>query len=266
MKTRLENLFEGHPNNNLSIFITAGYPKKESLLEIIPILNQSDCDIIEIGIPFSDPLADGPVIQGSSTIALKNGMSLKLLLEQVKQIRPFTKKPIVLMGYLNSLLKFGLENFYQTCGDSGVDGLIIPDLPLKDFKNEHESLIKKNKLDFIFLITPSTENKRAIELAQHSSGFLYMVSSNSTTGNSNTSKINLEEKLLELKHLGLKIPILIGFGIKNSADFYKACRFSNGAIIGSAFIELVANSNNLNDQIKQFTQSIKINKNDYSIK
>lgn len=257
MKTRLQKVFENKPDNNLSVFITAGFPKKESLLEIIPILENSNCDLIEIGIPFSDPLADGPVIQQSSTTALNNGMSLKLLLEQVKELRPLTTKPIILMGYLNSLLKFGIKDFYNTCFESGVDGLIIPDLPLHEYKKDHEFLIKKHKLDFSFLISPSTDNARALELANQSSGFVYLVSSNSTTGNKNETKIDIGEKIKVLRSLGLKIPIMIGFGIKNSNDFKKTCGISNGAIIGSAFIEMIQKSTDLKKDIPQLIDSIK---------
>jgi tryptophan synthase alpha chain len=265
MKTRTELLFEKQPGNNLSIFITAGFPKKESLLEIIPLLENSDCDIIEIGIPFSDPSADGPVIQQSSTLALNNGMNLELLFKQVKQVRPLTTKPIILMGYLNSLLKFGIEAFYRSCHEAGVDGLIIPDLPLKEFKKEHELYIKKYKLDFIFLITPTTENKRALELATNSSGFVYLVSSNSTTGTENKNRLDLSEKIILLKKSGLKIPLLIGFGISTASDFTKACEQANGAIIGSAFIQLVKNSTNLQKDIPQFIQTIKTKSYDHSI-
>ncbi|MDO9000149.1 MAG: tryptophan synthase subunit alpha [Bacteroidota bacterium] len=257
MKTKLQHLFLNKPDQNLSVFITAGFPKKESLLEIIPLLENSDCDIIEIGIPFSDPLADGPIIQQSSNIALDNGMTLFLLLKQIKEVRSLISKPIVLMGYLNSILKFGLEDFYQTCCESGVDGLIIPDLPLLEYKKDHEVLIKKYQLDFIFLISPSTYHNRALDLANHSSGFVYMVSSNSTTGNTIETKLDLSEKIKDLKSLGLKIPLLIGFGIKNAKHYNKACSISNGAIIGSAFIQVVENSNNLKKDIPQFINSIK---------
>ncbi|MBA2613108.1 MAG: tryptophan synthase subunit alpha [Bacteroidetes bacterium] len=265
MKTRSEILFEKKPSNNLSVFITAGFPNKESLLEIIPLLENSDCDIIEIGIPFSDPLADGPVIQQSSAIALNNGMNLELLINQVKQVRPLISKPIILMGYLNSLLKFGIERFYESCHEAGVDGLIIPDLPLHEFKNEHELYIKKYNLDFIFLISPTTENKRALELAANSSGFLYLVSSNSTTGNINENKTDLSEKVMTLKNEGLKIPVLIGFGIKTSNDFTKVCKYANGAIIGSAFIQMIKNSNNLQKDIPQFIHNLKTKTHDHSI-
>jgi len=266
MKTRLKILFEKKIQRNLSIFITAGFPKKESLLEIIPLLENSDCDIIEIGIPFSDPLADGPVIQRSSNIALNNGMSLNLLLLQVKQLRLVTTKPIVLMGYLNSILKFGIQNFYARCAESGVDGVILPDLPLHEFKKDHEPFIKKYGLDFIFMITPSTENQRVLELAPHSSGFLYVVSSNSTTGTQNKTQIDLPGKITVLKNGGLKVPLMMGFGIKNTNDFEKACQHTNGAIIGSAFVALVKNSNDLKNDIISFILTIKSKSNDHSIK
>lgn len=266
MKTRLQLLFEKKPENNLSLFITAGYPKKESLLEIIPILENSDCDIIEIGIPFSDPLADGTVIQQSSTNALDNGMTLDLIFMQVKEIRSKTSKPILLMGYLNSLLKYGIETFYCACSESGIDGLIIPDLPLIDYHLNHLSFVKKFNLDFVFLITPDTENKRAIELANFSSGFIYMVSSNSTTGNLNKTNIDVNQKINELKNIGLKIPVLIGFGIKDGNDFENVCKSANGAIIGSAFIQLIQKSANLKKDIPQYINSIKTNSYDYSIK
>lgn len=266
MKTKLEILFETKPNSNLSIFITAGFPKKENLLEIIPLLDKSECDIIEIGIPFSDPLADGTIIQQSSTIALNNGMTLDILLQQVKQVRKHTLKPIVLMGYLNTLLKYGLEKFYLTCYQSGVDGLIIPDLPLSEFKNEHKTYLKKYNIDFIFLITPNTVTERALNLAKESSGFLYLVSSNSTTGNNNSPISNLTKEINTLKNSGLTIPILVGFGIKNADDFENVCEYANGAIIGSAFVQLVQNSLDLKKDIPEFINSIKTKKNDNSIK
>jgi tryptophan synthase alpha chain len=164
------------------------------------------------------------------------------------------------MGYLNSILKFGTESFYSTCFESGVDGLIIPDLPLHEYKKDHEFLIKKYKLNFSFLISPSTDNARSLELANQSSGFVYLVSSNSTTGNKNETKIDLSEKIKDLRSLGLKIPIMIGFGIKNYNDFIKTCGISNGAIIGSAFIEMIQKSNDIKNDIPQFINSIK-NKN-----
>lgn len=265
MSSSLENLFQNTPENNLAIFVTAGFPKKESLLEIIPILENSDCDIIEIGIPYSDPLADGPIIQQSSSTAIDNGMTLGLIFNQVKQIRPFTSKPILLMGYLNLLLSYGIEKFYADCHEVGVDGLIIPDMSLPEFNANHLAHIKKNKLHFTFLMTPTTKNERVIELAKKSSGFLYCVSSNSTTGNKNNGGEHLKEKLNQLKENGLTIPVMVGFGIKHATDFDHVCSFSNGAIIGSAFIELISQSKNFKKDIPQFISSIKSTHYDNSV-
>ena len=265
METRLEKLFLNKPLDHLSVFVTAGFPHKNSLLEIIPLLHESDCDLIEIGIPYSDPLADGTIIQNSSSVALKNGMNLNLILQQVKEVRAKTQKPIILMGYLNSVLKFGIEKFYLTCHDVGVDGLIIPDLPLHEYKQMHEPFIKRYKHNFSFLITPETEYERALELASCSSGFVYLVSSNATTGSSKAMNSNLTSFIDTLKRNGLKIPILIGFGIKNSADFQKCSAISNGAIIGSAFIQLLGSSLDLKKDIPYFIHSIKTKTHDHSI-
>lgn len=266
METRLEKLFSNKPSDNLSVFVTVGFPYKNSLLEIIPILNEADCDIIEIGIPFSDPLADGTTIQNSSSVALKNGMNLGLIFKQVKEVRIKTHKPIILMGYLNSVLNFGIEKFYEACYNSGIDGLIIPDLPLNEYKLVHEPFIKRHKLNFSFLITPATERPRALELASRSSGFVYLVSSNATTGTSTLMNSNLASLVEHLKTEGLHIPVLIGFGIKNSSDFKKCTSISNGAIIGSAFIQLLENSVDLKKDIPSFIHSIKNKTHDHSIK
>jgi tryptophan synthase alpha chain len=265
MSSSLENIFKKTPKNNLAIFVTAGFPKKESLLEIIPILENSACDIIEIGIPYSDPLADGPIIQNSSSIAIENGMTLALIFNQVKQLRPSISKPILLMGYLNSLLSYGVETFYADCHDAGINGLIIPDMPLSEFNAKHLPRIKKYKLHFIFLITPTTKNKRTLQLAKKSSGFLYCVSSNSTTGNKKNGGEPLKEKLNQLKEIGLQIPVMVGFGITRAADFEQVCSLSNGAIIGSGFIELISRSKNLKKDIPQFISSIKSTHDDYSV-
>jgi tryptophan synthase alpha chain len=265
MSSSLENIFKKTPKNNLAIFVTAGFPKKESLLEIIPILENSACDIIEIGIPYSDPLADGPIIQKSSSVAIENGMTLALIFNQIKQLRPSISKPILLMGYLNSLLSYGVETFYADCQDAGINGLIIPDMPLSEFNAKHLPHIKKHKPHFIFLITPTTTNKRVLQLAKKSSGFLYCVSSNSTTGNKNKCGNYLPEKLFQLKKEGLSIPVMVGFGIKQAADFNQVCSFSNGAIIGSGFIELISQSKNLKKDIPQFISSIKSTHYDNSV-
>ena len=257
MKTRTELLFKKQPDNNLSIFVTAGFPKKESLLEIIPLLEESDCDIIEIGIPFSDPLADGPVIQQSSTTALNNGMTLELLLQQVKQVRQQTSKPIVLMGYLNSVMQYGVEEFYKSCHDTGIDGVILPDLPLDEFDKFHKPLTEKYNIKVALIVSPETPTERIKLIDEKSSGFLYLVSSNSTTGNFKDSSQNLFEPLKSITSLPLKNKILIGFGIKGQKEFSEACELANGAIIGSSFVKLLGSSTDFQKDIPEFINSIK---------
>lgn len=253
MSTLQQNILR-NKQNNLSVFFTAGFPTLESTQEILRILNDTDVDFIEIGIPFSDPLADGPVIQNSSKIALQNGMTLQLLFAQLKEIKNTITKPYLLMGYLNSLLACGLETFYRKCNECGVQHIIIPDLPVNEYLNEHKPFAEKFDVSPVFLITPGSSAKRINEIDKISNAFIYLVSGNTTTGNNSEMQT---EAIRKIKSMKLNNPLIIGFGIRNRADYSQACKLGNGAIIGSAFINVIANSKNLQKDIPQFIVQIK---------
>jgi tryptophan synthase alpha chain len=233
-------------NKILSIYFTAGFPHLNNTKDLIEILAQNKVDIIEIGLPFSDPLADGPTIQSSSMEALKNGMSTALLFEQLQNIRTTVDIPLIIMGYFNPILQFGVENFLEKCRKTGIDGLIIPDLPLESYRSEYLTLFKKYNIQMIFLITPQTPDERIKQIDQLSDSFIYMVSSTGVTG----SKERLEENQLNyfkrIAQLNLKNPQLVGFGISNRTTFQQATKHQKGAIIGSRFIEFIA-KNELGD-------------------
>ncbi len=253
--SRLENLFKHKNKNILNIYCTAGYPKLADTLPIMQSLQLAGADIIELGMPYSDPLADGETIQLSSKIALENGMSIEVLFNQLLQCRETIKVPIILMGYLNPILQYGFENFCANASNIGVDGLIIPDLPIIDFEKEYQAIFKKYNLDFTFLITPNTSEERIRKLDQLSSGFLYAVSSNSTTG-SDKDFDAVSVYLKRLQEFNLKNPILVGFGIHDKTTFNKVCQYSKGGIIGSAFIKALQKSENLSSTTYEFVQSI----------
>jgi tryptophan synthase alpha chain len=257
MRNRIDNLFERKEKNILSIFLTAGYPYLIDTLSIIKILDTTDVDLLEIGIPFSDPIADGPIIQQSSMTALNNGMTLNLLFEQLKTLRTVTQLPILLMGYLNSVMQYGVEAFYESCHAVGIDGIILPDLPLDEFDKIHKPLAEKYNIKVALIISPETPIKRIELIDSKSTGFLYLVSSNSTTGNFKTSSKNSFEILKSITTLPLKNKILIGFGIKGQKEFQEACELSNGAIIGSSFVQLLSHSTNLEKDIPEFISTIK---------
>jgi tryptophan synthase alpha chain len=250
----LQQTILNNKNNNLSVFFTAGFPTFDSTKEILGILNITDVDFIEIGIPFSDPLADGPVIQHSSTIALHNGMTLELLFAQLKEIKAKITKPYLLMGYLNSLLACGIETFYRKCSEGGVHHIIIPDLPVIEYLEEHKPIAEKYNVSPVFLITPSTSEARIKEIDKISDAFIYLVSGNTTTGNDSSIQT---EAIKKIKNLNLKNPLIIGFGIKNKADYSAACKLGNGAIIGSAFINMISGSADLQKDITKFIGQIK---------
>lgn len=252
---RIREIFEKKQGPILNVYCTAGYPHFDSTVEIMKALQQGGADIIELGMPYSDPLADGPVIQHSSSVALANGMTIKKLFEQLKNFRTEVSLPVVLMGYMNPVLQYGFEKFCADAAAVGVDGLILPDLPEYEFETEYGAVIKKYNLDFIFLVTPETSEERVRKLDSLSSGFLYAVSSSSTTGGEN-SKAASEEYLLKLKGMGLKNPVLVGFGIKDKASFDSVCRIADGAIIGTAFIKALENSTDVNAATKSFLSSV----------
>ena len=227
--------------NLLSIYFTAGFPDINDTLKIIKELDKSQVDMIEIGLPFSDPLADGPTIQKSSEKALSNGMTTNLLFDQLKDLRKISDIPVVIMGYFNPILQYGIEKFCSNCKDVGIDGLIIPDLPADIFKKNYKIIFEKYKLNMMFLITPQTSNKRINLIDDLSKGFIYMVSSYSVTGAKDSFDKYQIEYFKRIKKLNLSNPLLIGFGISNKKTFQAACQNSNGAIIGSAYIKYIEN-------------------------
>jgi tryptophan synthase alpha chain len=253
---RIEKLFKERNSNILNVYCTAGYPQLDSTLEVMKALQNSGADIIELGMPYSDPLADGPVIQQSSSVALANGMTIKKLFEQLKDFRKNISIPVILMGYMNPVLQYGFEKFCADAASVGIDGLILPDLPEHEFETEYGEIVKRHKLDFIFLVTPETSEQRVRKLDQLSSGFLYAVSSSSTTGSSK-NLTDVKAYLQKLRDLKLKNPVLVGFGIKDKTTFETACINANGAIIGTAYIKALARPGDIADITRKFLESIK---------
>lgn len=252
---RIDQLFEKKHHQVLNVYCTAGYPLLNSMPEVLASLQNNGADLIEIGMPYSDPLADGPVIQQSNMIALDNGMSIPVLFEQLKTIRETIYLPIILMGYMNPIMQFGLEHFCAAAESAGVDGIILPDLPMYEFETEYKQLFQKYHLRFIFLVTPETGEERIRKIDGLSSGFLYAVSSSSTTGN-NKAIQDQSAYFKKLQDMQLKNPILVGFGIKDKATFQSACEYTNGAIIGSAYIKALENKADIEAATKEFLNSI----------
>ncbi len=253
---RLETLFKKKSDNILNVYCTAGYPQLNSTVDVMKALQENGADIIELGMPYSDPLADGPVIQQSSSIALANGMTIKKLFEQLKNFRKDITIPVLLMGYMNPILQYGFEKFCADAAAVGVDGLILPDLPEHEFETEYGAIIKKHRLDFIFLVTPETSEARIKKLDELSTGFLYAVSSSSTTGK-DKNMTDVTGYLQKIKNLKPRNPVLVGFGIKDRNTFKTACANANGAIIGTAYINALAHGGNIDDITKDFLHSIK---------
>ena len=253
--SRLKQLFESKKGKVLNIYITAGYPKLGDTVPIMQALQQSGADIIELGMPYSDPLADGPVIQQSSSIAIENGMSIATLFTQLKDMRSSVSIPVILMGYMNPVLQYGFEKFCADAAAAGIDGLILPDLPEYEFETEYGAIIKKYGLDFIFLVTPETSEERVRKLDALSSGFLYAVSSSSTTGGDKDFS-PVQHYLQRLQSYQLRNPFLVGFGVKDKASFAAASQFSHGAIVGSAFIKALEGKDNVTEATTTFIQSL----------
>lgn len=254
---RINKLFAEKPNNILSVYFTAGYPQLNDTVEIIRQLVDHGVDMIEIGIPFSDPMADGPVIQNSSQVALANGMSQNLLFEQLKDIRKVTNIPLILMGYVNPVLQFGFDKFCKKAQEIGIDGLIIPDLPMTEYLQEFKATTEKYHLENILLITPETPDERIRLIDSHSNGFIYMVSSAATTGTQNSFAGSKEAYFERIKNMQLKNPTLIGFGISNKGTFESACKHASGAIVGSAFINSLTEEASIKKAVEMLIEKIK---------
>ena len=246
--SRIQALFKQNSSKKiLNIYCTAGYPKLDSTLEVMRALEAGGADLIELGMPYSDPLADGEVIQKSGGVALANGMTIAKLFEQLKDFRQLVQVPVVLMGYMNPVLQYGFEAFCKKAAEVGIDGLILPDLPPREFEAHYGPILKKHGLDFIFLVTPETAQERVEMLDKLSSGFLYAVSSSSTTGHEKDFVL-VEQYLSRLQRYQLKNPVLVGFGIKDKASFEAATKYTSGAIIGSAYIKALTAAEAAGDQ------------------
>lgn len=251
MKKSLKHLFEVKKENLLSIYFSAGYPELNSTTTVINQLRESGVDFIEVGIPYSDPLADGPVIQESGSIALKNGMSLQLLFEQLETIKDTNTTPLIMMGYWNSVLQFGVKNFLDACSKVGISGAILPDLPMDIYEKKYKKLFEEYNIPMVFLITPQTTEDRIRKIDVLSDSFIYAVSSSSTTGK-NTGINSSKEYLERIKNYQLKNPLITGFNIKNKDDYQFACQYTQGVVIGSAFIKSITNSDSLEKNISNF--------------
>lgn len=252
---RIDKLFYEKKKNVLNVYCTAGYPQLHSTIDIMKALQDNGADIIELGMPYSDPLSDGPIIQQSNMIALENGMSIPLLFEQLKNFRDTIQLPVILMGYMNPVLQFGMERFCEVAAATGIDGIILPDLPMYEFETMYRGYFIKHNLRFIFLITPETSEERIRKIDKLSSGFIYAVSSSATTGNNKPIE-EQEAYFKKLEKMNLKNPVLVGFGIKDKKTFQAACKYSNGAIIGSAYINALKNNADIAQTTKEFLNTI----------
>ena len=236
---RINRLFKEKDKNILSIYFCAGYPNSENTDNIIEVLEENGVDMIEIGIPFSDPMADGNVIQKASTEALKNGMSLKKLFSQLSKIREKVNIPLILMGYLNPIMQYGFEEFCIECKNCDIDGCIIPDLPFYEYQKNYKSIAEKYNVKMVMLITPETSDERIKLIDDNTDGFIYMVSSASTTGAQKNFNIEKEEYFKHINNMNLRNPRIVGFGISNKKTFDSACKNSSGGIIGSEFVSML---------------------------
>lgn len=258
MNNRITDLFTKKKKNILSVFYTAGYPDLDSTVPIARYLHDAGADIIEIGIPFSDPVADGPTIQESNKLALDNGMNLHMIIDQVKEIRrQKIEIPLILMGYLNPVMQYGMEKFIADAAKAGVDGLILPDMPLYEYEQDYQTMFESKDLCNTFLISPTTSEERIRKIDKATNGFVYAVSASSTTGAKGgflNDQIHYFERLKKMK---LNNPCLIGFGISNNETFSKASQYGAGAIVGSAFINLLKGSTDPEKDIHQFVKSLK---------
>ena len=254
---RIDLLFQTKNYGILSVYFTAGYPALNDTRIVLRALQDKGVDMVEIGIPFSDPMADGTVIQAAATQALRNGMSQRLLFEQLKDVRAEINIPIVLMGYLNPIMQFGFENFCKACKEAGVDGLIIPDLPFADYMKDYKAIAEAYGIKIIMLITPETADERIRLIDEHTSGFIYMVSSAATTGAQQNFDEQKQAYFRRINAMNLRNPRLVGFGISNKATYQAAVDNSNGGIIGSKFVQLLGTSQSPAEAVDRLLKALR---------
>jgi tryptophan synthase alpha chain len=257
MKNRINELFGRKSSEILSVYFTAGYPNIDDTLPVLKELQKNGVNMVEIGIPFSDPMADGPVIQNSGNVALKNGMSLKKLFSQLENLREEITIPVILMGYLNVVMQYGFKNLCIDCVRCGVDGLILPDLPMKDYLEEYKEIMDSYGLSLILLVTPETSDERIREIDDNTDGFIYLVSSASITGAQKSFDENRKAYFKRINNMGLKNKCMIGFGISNKATLQSAFENASGAIIGSRFIECLGTQTSISDAVSSLLDSLK---------
>lgn len=257
MPNRLTELFTRKPSDILSVFFTAGYPELEATVPIIESLAAEGVDLIEIGMPYSDPIADGATIQQSSQIALQNGISIEKLFVQLADIRERVDIPLILMGYVNPVLQYGMERFLQKAAQVGIDGLILPDLPMYEYQTFYRQQFEAAGLSNVFLVTPQTTAERIREIDEISQGFIYVVSTDSTTGSTGGFGPAQEAYFARLNEMNLQNPLLVGFGISDHRTYQAACKSTSGAIIGSAFIKALGQPGALSHKVRAFVRSIR---------
>jgi len=253
---RITQLFKEKKNNILSIYYTAGFPGIGDTVAIAEALEEAGADMLEIGFPYSDPVADGPVIQASSKQSLDSGMDLNLLFAQLKELRKKVTIPVLLMGYVNPVLQFGVENFCKACVEAGVDGCIVPDLPMYEYEELYKDIFLQHGLSNIFLVTPQTSEERIRKIDELSNGFVYLISTSATTGQNLQVSDVTTTYFSRVANMGLKNPTMIGFGIRDKQTFDAACQYANGGIIGTAFVSAIA-TGDLKANITEFMQRFK---------
>jgi tryptophan synthase alpha chain len=252
---RLSALFNSKKDNLLSIYFTAGYPAINTTLDIAEALEKSGVDFLEIGFPYSDPVADGPVIQHSSQKALENGMSLNLLFDQLAGLRKRVGIPVMLMGYVNPIVQYGVERFCKKAAEVGVDGIIVPDLPMYEYEKLYSGFFKDNNLSNIFMVTPQTSEERIRKIDELSNSFIYLLSASIITGTNVQVSSGVEDYYKRIKAMQLKNPVIFGFGITDNKSFTKACEYARGAIVGTAFVKLLGTEDYL-EKIPGFVKAI----------
>ena len=253
---RLTQLFQNKTGKILSVYFTAGYPTLTGTVSILESLESRGVDLAEVGIPFSDPMADGPVIQQSAGEALRNGMSLKLLFEQLKEVRTTVKMPLVMMGYLNPIMQYGFAKFCSSCAEVGIDGVIIPDLPFADYLANYKAIADSHDLKMIMLVSPETEEKRIHLIDEHTEGFIYLVSSASTTGAQQAFDDGKQAYFTRVAGMKLRNPLLVGFGISNKATLDAASAHTRGAIVGSKFIQLLGQCATADEAVSELLKAL----------